>query len=35
MNQPARNLRLAIALGVTSLAVYLTFVLLRVLESGT
>jgi len=34
VSQNARNLRLAIALGVTAAAVYLAFVLMRVLESG-
>lgn len=31
MSQRARNLRLAIALGVASVAVYLAYVLMRVL----
>jgi hypothetical protein len=30
----ARNLRLAIALGVAALAVYFAYVLLRVMETG-
>ena len=34
MSQQARNLRLGIALGIAALAVYLTFVLLRVLDGG-
>ena len=35
MNGSSRNLRLAIALGAAALAVYLTYVLLRVMGGGT
>ncbi len=34
MSQDTRNLRLAVALGIVAFAVYLTFVLLRVLDGG-
>jgi hypothetical protein len=34
VSQQARNLRLGIALGIAAFAVYLTFVLLRVLDGG-
>ena len=34
MTQNARNLRLAIALGIAAVAVYLAYVLMRVLDSG-
>ena len=34
MSQNARNLRLGIALGIAAVAVYLVFVLLRVLDGG-
>jgi hypothetical protein len=34
VSQHARNLRLAVALGIAAFAVYLTFVLLRVLDGG-
>jgi hypothetical protein len=34
VSQQARNLRLAVALGIAAFAVYLTFVLLRMLDGG-
>jgi hypothetical protein len=34
LSQNARNLRLAIALGIAAFAVYLAFVLLRMLEGA-
>jgi len=34
VNQRARNVRLALALGVAAVAVYLAFVLMRLLEGG-
>jgi hypothetical protein len=34
MSQGARNVRLAVVLGLAAFAVYLTFVLLRLLEGG-
>jgi len=34
LSQNTRNLRLAIVLGIAAFAVYLTFVLMRVLDSG-
>jgi hypothetical protein len=34
VSQQARNVRLAIALGAAALAVYLAFVLMRLLEGG-
>jgi hypothetical protein len=34
VSQGARNLRLAIALGIAAFAVYAAFVLMRLLESG-
>jgi uncharacterized membrane protein (DUF485 family) len=34
VSQQARNLRLALALGIAAFAVYLAFVLLRALEVG-
>jgi hypothetical protein len=35
LTRNARNLRLAIALGVAALAVYFAYVMLRVLNGGT
>jgi hypothetical protein len=34
VTRDSRNLRLAIALGVAAVAVYVTYVLLRVLDAG-
>jgi len=34
VSQNARNLRLAVALGIAAIAVYFAYVLMRVLESG-
>lgn len=34
MSQQARNLRLAVALGIVAITVYLAFILLRVLDGG-
>jgi len=34
VNQRARNVRLAVVLGLAAVAVYVTFVLLRLLEGG-
>jgi len=34
LTKPSRNLRLALALGAVAVAVYLTYVLLRLMEHG-
>jgi len=34
VNQRARNVRLAVVLGLAAVAVYVTYVLLRLLEGG-